>query len=94
MFGTLEFNYKGRNGHCYHKQNTTAAEIRRIYKRVKPASFNVWLYTDDGYVIYNNININNHAFLQARSINFIGNVARRYNGRTEILYPYNESTSC
>lgn len=92
MFGILEFNYKGRNGRRYQKWDITAAEIRRIYKRVKPTSFNVWFYTDDGYVTY--WNMNNRSFLQARSINFIGNVARRYNGRTEILYPYNESTSC
>lgn len=92
MFGTFEFNFKGRNGHWYQKQNTTVAEIRRTYKRTKPTKFSVWFYTDEGFVIY--WNINNRAFLQARSINFIGNVARRYNGRTEILYPYNESTSC
>lgn len=92
MFGMLEFNYKGRNGHRYRKLNITAAEIRRIYKRVKPASFCVWLYTDDGYVIYHNIN--NRGFLQARSINYIGNVARRYNGITRIFSPYIEYTNC
>lgn len=93
MFGMLEFNYKGRNGHHYTKDNATAAEIRRIYKRVKPDSFSVWLYTDDGYVIYHNIN--NHSSLQARSINFIGDVARRYNGITKIgCCPPYEYTSC
>lgn len=92
MFGMLGFNYKGRNGHWYQKLNTTAAEIRRIYKRTKPTTFNVWFYTDEGFVIY--WNIDNHGSLQARSITFVGDVATRYNGRTEILYPYNESTSC
>lgn len=92
MFGTLEFNYKGRNGHWYHKKNTTATEIRRIYKRVKPTSFNVWLYTDDGFVTY--WNLNNHISLQARSINYIGNVAERYNGVTKIGYYLHEYTNC
>lgn len=92
MFGELEFNYEGRNGRRYQKQATTATEIRRIYKRTKPTTFSVWLYTDEGYVIYRKIN--NRNCLQARSINYIGDVAERYNGITKIYYPYNEYTSC
>lgn len=92
MFGTLEFNYKGHNGRWYHKENTTAAEIRRIYKRVRPTSFIVWFDTDAGFVVYSNLI--NQISLQARSINYIGNIAERYNGVTKIGYYIHEYTNC
>ena len=92
MFRAIDFGYEGRNGHHYMKTNTTAAEIRRIYKRVKPTTFNVWLHTDEGFVTC--WSQNNHISLQARSINYIGIVAERYNGITKIgCYPY-EYTNC
>lgn len=92
MFGTLEFSYKGRNGHWYRKE-MTAAEIRRAYKRVKPVLFNVFLYTDEGFMSY--WNTNDHNCLQARSVNYIGTVAERYNGVTKIgCYPPYEYTNC
>ncbi len=92
MFRAIDFDYKGRNGHWYQKQNMTAAEIRRIYKRVKPTTFNVWLHTDKGFVTY--WNQNNHISLQARSINYIGIFAERYNGITKIGYCLCEYTNC
>ena len=92
MFGTLEFSYKGRNGHFYNKKNTTAAEIRRIFKRVQPSVYSVWCDTDEGFICY--WNCEGIISLQARSITYIGTVAERYNGITKIHnYPY-EYTSC
>lgn len=92
MFGTLEFDYKGRNGHWYKIQNTTAAEIRRIYKRVQPSVYSVWCDTDEGFICY--WNCDGIISLQARSIAYTIN-SEKFNGITKVWTPgYTEYTNC
>lgn len=92
MFGTLEFSYKGRNGHFYNKKNTTAAEIRRIYKRVRPSVYSVWCDTDEGFIVY--WDCEGIISLQGRSITYTIN-SEKFNGITKVWTPgHFEVTNC